>query len=357
MLMVVAIHFTLHGGIFETVYRSNLNYVFSVFLKNISTVSVDCYILITGYFLCKSKCHFEKVLTVYLQLFYYSIFFLLLNLIWPITPNVSRISLFLHSIFPFTTMQYWFVSSYLALLFFSPFLNALIGIMDKRQFLFLLVGLSFVTSVMPSLGLDIFSFNRLAKPMLFILLYFVGAYCRCWVDLTRARGRFFLAAYLLLTALNFMLLLANLVSMRTHNICLFHCEDFLFVLTCAAATALFLWFGCLKIASPRFGRIILFFAPLTFGVYLFHENPYFMGFLWHRIVRIQNFFNSDWYPVIGIGAIIGIYLAGSGFDWIRQEIFLELRIRDRLRATTLCRFVNTVFNSNPDAIYHKKDES
>ncbi len=341
MFLVIAIHLGLHSGIFETADRSTSNYVFAVFLKNIATISVNCYILLSGYFMCQSRFKFEKVAIVYLQLAFYSLFFLALSFVLPTTTGIPRIEVLLHSIFPFTTMQYWFVSSYLVLLFLSPFLNTLIANIKKEQFFALLVILFFLYCVLSSIGWGLFADK--AKLSLFIMMYLSGAYVRKYVTLDTPKWKRMLFWYLLFTAGVLVLLAANFVFKKKFGTRPFACESFYFVLNYGSSIAFFLFMGCIKITSPFFCRAIALFSPLTFGVYLFHENPYFLGYLWKNIVGIQHWFQSPLFPVVSIAAMVGIYLAGSLFDWIRQWIFAKLKLREWLAGLRLCKWLDKFF--------------
>lgn len=349
MLMVIGVHYGLYGGLLDTTERSGSNYVFTVVVKNLSGIAVNCYILLTGYFLCCRKFRCERVVMVYLQMAFYSLFFLALSWIVPLTAE-PRAAAFFCSIFPFTAMQYWFVSSYLVLLLLSPFLNMVIRNATRRQFQLLLATLFLIVGILPSINRDIFAAGVRAKLPLFILLYFCGAYCQEYIRLEARRWKFFLGGYLGVTALNFVLLGVNFFTKKEYGIRPFACEDYLFVVTLAGALFFFLFWGCVRInAAGWLGKVILRLSPLAFGVYLFHDNPLFRDYLWHHIIRLDLYFKSPWYPLISIGVILGIYATGSAFDWIRLRLFTLLRLHERISGARWCRWLNACFDDASDS--------
>ena len=63
----------------------------------------------------------------------------------------------LNSLFPVLTVQYWYVTAYVGLFFFIPFLNVLGNRLTKSQFQYLLVTVFVLFSVVPSfLHRDVF---------------------------------------------------------------------------------------------------------------------------------------------------------------------------------------------------------
>ena len=80
---------------------------------------------------------------------------------------------------PFMNRQYWFMTDYLGLYLFSPFINLLMEHMSKKQHKNLIIISIVVFSVLPSLwiggGLDA---SKGYSVMWFVVLYTVGAYIR-----------------------------------------------------------------------------------------------------------------------------------------------------------------------------------
>lgn len=96
---------------------------------------------------------------------------------------------------------------------------------------------------------------------------------------------------------------------------------------------LFLFFVNLKINNRWIG-VIRLFSPLTFGVYLIHEEPLI------RSALISNRFESyaSMPPMrmalAAVGTAIGIWLTCSLVDWLRLQLFNLLKVKTLCEALT-----------------------
>ena len=84
-------------------------------------LGVDIFVLITGYFMIVSNCKFTKVVKLYLTTLLYSLLFLVVAYIYGEHHVPSRI--LYSSLFPFGGNAYWFITTYLMLYIFVPYLH------------------------------------------------------------------------------------------------------------------------------------------------------------------------------------------------------------------------------------------
>ena len=84
------------------------------------------------------------------------------------------------------------------------------------------------------------------------------------------------------------------------------------------------------INAPRIegvcAKIICFFAPFSFGVYLFHEHG-FIRYEWPHWIGLERLSGAPWYlfvPVV-LGVSVLIYLLGSLVDYVRSLIFTGVK--------------------------------
>lgn len=90
------------------------------------------------------------------------------------------------------------------------------------------------------------------------------------------------------------------------------------VLVLAAALLLFIAFLNLEIRPGRLQRLILAAAPLSFGVYLLHDNPNWRGILWEWINPSQM--ADKWYLVPGVLVLAaGIFLICALLEMLRKQ--------------------------------------
>lgn len=92
---------------------------------------------------------YERVVTLWFQVIFYTAGSLLLVLLF--SSQVVHFNDVLNSLFPVLTVQYWYVTAYVGLFFFIPFLNVLGNRLTKSQFQYLLVTVFVLFSVVPTL--------------------------------------------------------------------------------------------------------------------------------------------------------------------------------------------------------------
>ena len=94
-------------------------------------LGINCFVLITGYFMCKSNITLKKFLKLFLQIeFYKIIFFLIFTLTGYQEFSLKAMIKMLLPIFGIGT---GFTSSYLVFFLFIPFMNILIKNMNEKQ--------------------------------------------------------------------------------------------------------------------------------------------------------------------------------------------------------------------------------
>lgn len=138
ILMIISMH--LMGNWWST--ENAVNREIIVLLNALFNVGSSLFILVSGYYGIKFKPH--KVFHLWFMTLTYTIPIFFMNY-W-ITGNFGDGKFILHSFFPIFTNYKWFITSYIMLSFFSPWLNKGIALMSKRKYELLLMvgGLFFV---------------------------------------------------------------------------------------------------------------------------------------------------------------------------------------------------------------------
>ena len=74
MFMVVILHSLNHGGLVEgSLIPGHYNWYNGNILFSLSLQAVNCFVLISGYFLCTAKFKLKKLINIYIQVFFYSV--------------------------------------------------------------------------------------------------------------------------------------------------------------------------------------------------------------------------------------------------------------------------------------------
>lgn len=133
MFMIVIIHFDAHGInralLTETESPFTIpltcigftNYCLSQYIMLISSVGVNIFVLITGYFMYDKEPKSYRFIRVWFQTFFYGLFFVLLFFVLGLADNHTIIKGLAKSLFPLSIGNHWFVRQYLGLMIISPF--------------------------------------------------------------------------------------------------------------------------------------------------------------------------------------------------------------------------------------------
>ena len=186
MIMITMFHYALYSGFNFPAGTLSFNQLYIDFIKIGGKIGVNIFILISGYFLIKSKENkISKLLKFWLQVFFYSVVIYIIALCLKIE-NFTVIN-FIKSIFPITFRTWWFASVYFVLYLIYPYLNILLNNLTKEQYKKLLLLMTICWSLIQTLTNQNFEGNDL---IWFIYVYSIAGYIRLWCE-RRGGGRIF----------------------------------------------------------------------------------------------------------------------------------------------------------------------
>ncbi len=277
-------------------------------------LGVNCFIMISCWFLIDSKFKFRSLLKIIFETFFYSV---IIELIFKYY-NLANISLFdlIKSFAPITFNRYWFVTSYVCLYLISPFINTYIHQLSFKQYKSLLIVLTIcIVAYIPHLQLDPFKWALWAGSIIwFLYLYLLIGYYKLY-------GIKLLEKYSL--ALFFTTLFVICLYIVSTNILakykfISYPGDFYLsynsILMLICCLSLFSIFRKIRIKS----HLINVVASTAFGVYLIHDCI-FRSYLWHDIVKTQNFYFSDYLLLHVFLTVMAIYTVCSLIDYLRMQ--------------------------------------
>ncbi len=177
MAMVITSHCLGHGGILSSYSFGEAGYFLFNLLLSFCSVAVNCFVLITGYFMIYVEMKISRILKMVFQVEFYSIICLVITKY--IFDEPVGLKDIVRVIFPLTNNQYWFATSYLILMVLMPLLNVLVNGLSQKQHLYAIRILGVLFSVIPNfffwcrnvLGYG-FDFTW------FVVLYITAAYIR-----------------------------------------------------------------------------------------------------------------------------------------------------------------------------------
>ncbi len=178
MLLIIAHHYVVNSGVVQELARGSemgFNDAFLWLLGGWGKIGINCFVLITGYFMCTSQITLRKFLKLICWWQFYAVGIYAIFLLTGYEP--FSLKSMMKTLIPFRSISYGFVSSFLIFFLFIPFLNLFIERMGQRMHTWLLVLLLGVFSVWPTLP---FVQVTIAYVGWFIVLYFVAAYLRLY---------------------------------------------------------------------------------------------------------------------------------------------------------------------------------
>ena len=321
MLMVLSLHFFIKGQYSKS---NDLTINFESWIMIcFSVVAGNCFVLISGYFLTEKSFRLYRITQTYSQVFFYSVITFVLVVLFGIQPfSVGKA---FTAITPIIHNCYWFATTYLLLLLFTPLLNTAINNMSKCKFqllLFVLLGLYCVFNNIVKLINPID--NTAGYGVLwFIILYLSSAYLKKYYAPNNKPIKYFiLYCGTVIINLTFHTLFGHLGEVWNNGMV----RDYNNILVYLGAVFLFLTFLNIKINNKFVNRIILFFAPLTFAVYLLHESPFISEWLWEMINVDTWCINNVAFIFMALGTILCLFLIFSLFEYFRKTLFKLFKI-------------------------------
>lgn len=278
MMMVVVLHYLGKGGLLPDLTGKSLGSagMAAWLTESFCIVAVNVYMFISGYFLCTSHFKLSRLITLWLQLWLYSVTFGVLGVLTGVvTETTVDTHYFLTLFFPVSMGHYWFMTAYIFLYLLLPFAGTAVKKMTKQQMQLAVVILLLIFCVLKSvlpfrLEMDAKGYDCLW----YLCVFMAAAYIRRFgLPLLEKKGRGLLL-YIVCGLLAFGgTLTLREVYLRTGrlgrivDICLEYNHIFAFL----AALGLFMAFCRLRV-NKKISGVINKIAPYTLGVYLLHEN-------------------------------------------------------------------------------------
>ena len=308
MLFIVTEHI---GG------RSGIS--FSSF-ATIAPHAVNCFVLISGYFLITSKFKIERVLRTAIETIFYAF---TITIVLYILGKASTYDI-AKSIMPFapTKFSYWFVNKYLAVILLSPFVCKICTTINKRQYQILLVTLLLIGSSL----LTVFPFGELfgnGFSLLWMIIVFItGGYLKLHAPEFKHWG---------ITALG-LLALYNICGLYFNGIIQLGYNS---LITYTLGITTFMWFKNLPIPnSGIIAKTTTFIAPHVFAAYLIHEQGLMRTYIVDLLHKFSGYMPNMLYlyifgiAVIILSAIIDkgriLLFKYTGIDYLTNKIASKL---------------------------------
>lgn len=324
MFFIVVYHCLTHGigsGYNFSVNSpvSFVNLLFSDFFLVFSSISVNLYVMISGYFLVDLDFKLSRVVRTWMHALFYSGVITILMMAFQIVP-FDRANLF-KSFMPISTDAYWFVTQYLGLLILSPFLALVARHISYRQYHFLLIGGAFIClSIIPDFPMGKRFYVAHGNSIWsFAYLFFVAGFIKHHV--TKLATSKLLSTIVLVSLLLFAC--EVLLGYQNGLIHLYwlNYNGLPFLLS----VLVFLLVRQTAVPDNWLWNLLVNVAPYSFGVYLIHDHLLVRDWLW-TTVSLSSMCETFAFPLIVIGLCMGIFVICALIDAIRKRLFAVFKI-------------------------------
>lgn len=330
MLMIIALHYLIKGGAVKPYAESGTAVNCAAWLAEAFCLpAVNCYVLISGYFLTESEWKPGRVASLFFQVLFYSA---LIPVVFLIIGELSLQQLgiydWINYLLPIDTEHYWFVTAYLLMYLFSPLLARAVRQMEKRELQRVLLLLFFFfsavkTFVPVSLVTDHYGYDFGWFLCLFVLAGYLRRFGFAGLSKHSAAAALYVSSSLGIWVLSLLShRMAEKVSAFSYYENMPYTYNHLLCLT--ASVGLFYLFKDTQLREGAFAETVRRLAPYTLGVYLLHEHLL-VRYQWMQWLGADRVSGSFWFLPHMIVCVLLVYAVGTLADFVRAWIFERLR--------------------------------
>ena len=314
MLLIVAHHFVVNSGVLDVMYKTPMsaNSIFLFLFGAWGKTGINCFMLITGYFMCKSNITLKKYVKLISEVLFYNIVISLLFLVF----GIGSIKDALEGLLIIRNVNGGnFIACFLVFYLFIPFLNILLHNINQKQHQYLICVLAFLyvfLGTVPKLSVVM---NYVSW---FSFLYIVAAYVRLHSVKSRKWGLW--TVFFILTAILSIVACLYLGDLLDKQNAYRFVSDSNTFLAFAIGFCSFMLFKDLKIKQSRAINII---GGSTFGVLCIHANSDTMRkWLWGTVLNVKGAYSLPFGNLVlfSILSVLGVFAICSIIEVIRQKL-------------------------------------
>lgn len=329
MMMVVVLHYLDKGKILSdlTVEIPKSTKTVAWALESFCIVAVNTYMLISGYFLSTSDFKLSRLIKLYLQLWVYSVGIGVLGIATGLMP-LSKVEIhdLLTLVLPVSMGHYWFVTAYIFMYLFLPFIGDGIKKMTKKQMQvaigLLLLFFCVLKSVLPvRLEMDGQGYDCVWYLCVFLTAAYIRRFGSKFVSGLKKSICLYIFACLAIFGLTMGLQWVYETTGSLGRIAKIGLE-YNHILPYMASVGLFGTFLYVKVPE-KIGVIINRIAPYTLGVYLWHENLT-MRYAWQNRLGANRVSSIGSLLLWTLVAVLTVFATGILVDMLRAALMKGL---------------------------------
>lgn len=317
MLAIVAHHYVVNSGLTATdgpIYADPLSgaSIFLLLFGAWGKIGINCFVMITGYFMCKSRITVRKFIKLIFEVMFYKI--LIQAIFWISGYAPMTIESLIQTILPVTEIGQNFTGTYLVFFLCIPFLNTLIQNLKERQHIYLVLLSCFVYVFFGTVKILPVTMNYVSW---YAVLYLIASYVRLYPKKIFGNKRIW--GWMTVTAL--LMCIASIIACTWLGTVLNRAMAYFFVTDSNTFLALFTGISAFMFflnIEMRYSKFINTISASTFGVLLIHANSDSMRqWLWKDVLDNVGFYDSPWLLVHAFGSVVGIFFVCVVIDLLR----------------------------------------
>lgn len=347
MLLIVTHHYVVNSGLMNIMSEDPASFQ-SLYLYLIGMwgkTGINCFVLITGYFMCRSNITLRKFLKLFLEIMFYNV------VIWAIFVATGyesfSIKMMLKDVLPITSIHNGFTSCFLVFYLFIPFLNILVGNLDKKKHQYLLALCLFTYTFLAMIPKIHVVFNYVTW---FSVLYLISSYIRLYGLFPSVKnikwGIITLVSVVMamVSTIGFIFLhLKYGIKLVPYRLV----SDSNAIFAVIVSVCSFMYFKDLPIKQSKLINTI---SASTFGVLCIHANSDTMRqWLWKDVVDCVGQYSSEQLVLLSFVSIFCIFFSCIIIDYIRIHtlekwtfVFVDKQLAKfskKMIKITLCRII------------------
>ncbi len=316
MLLIIAHHFVVNSQIINPTFEHFWSWR-SVFLQLFGAwgkIGINCFVIISGYFMCTSRVTVKKFVKLLGEVMFYRI--TIQSIFWIAGYSEFSLKAFIKLLFPVMSVEKGFTDAYLVFYLCIPFLNILLKNLCEKMHILLLLFCSFTYVFFGTIKIFPLEMNYVSW---FIVLYFFGAYIRMYPKpFFENKNLWGWISTVFVTLCAVSVVLGSWIHTKIPYLLTYYfVTDSNTILALMTGISTFLFFKNIKL---RYNKWINMIAATAFGILNIHANCDDMrSWLWEDVLQTVNMYNSCWLPLLAVASVIAVFIVCSIIDLVRIQ--------------------------------------
>ena len=333
MFLIIAHHFVVNSGVLDMMYETPLkaNSIFLFLFGAWGKTGINCFILITGFFMCKSNITLKKYVKLVSEVLFYNIVISLIFLVFRIG-SISIKDVFDGLLIVRNVNSSNFIACFLIFYLFIPFLNVLLLNITQKQHQYLIALLAFLYIFLGTMPKFSVVMNYVSW---FSFLYIVAAYIR-FHQIKKRKWGLWTGFFIIMASLSVIscLFLGDILNKQLAYRFVSDSNTFL---AFAIGFCSFMFFKDLKIKQSRVVNTI---GGSTFGVLCIHANSSTMRkWLWGTVLNVKEAYSLPFGELVlfSVISVFVVFVVCSLIDMARQRIVEKKFLNWIERTSVFCK--------------------